>query len=417
MRLCFVRIRLVSMLVPVILPTCRAAAATPELALEAFASGLDRPVAIAHAGDGSGRVFVVEQEGRIRIHDGTQLLPDPFLDISGEVSCCGERGLLGLAFHPDYPDNGWFFVYYTDLAGDTVVERFGVSGGDSDLADASSGVTVLTVIQPASNHNGGHLAFGIDGMLYVALGDGGGAGDPFGNGQDPGSWLGSILRIEVDGDDFPEDDERTYGVPADNPFVGVPGAAEEIWVWGLRNPWRFSFDRLNGDLFIGDVGQGSSEEIDYQPASSSGGENWGWPCYEGSLSYDLRACGPASDYAFPILEYSHGEGCSVTAGIRYWGSAICSLRGTYLYGDYCSGTIWGAQRSGIGWTQQIVLSTALNISTFGEDEDGELYVAHHAGTVGAVYRIVDSAALDVVFCDGFESGGVAAWVESTGASP
>jgi len=252
------------------------------------------------------------------------------------------------------------------------------------------------------------LAFGPDGMLYLGLGDGGSGGDPGDRAQNLDVLLGKVLRIDPQGDDFPADPTRNYAIPPANPFVGVPGA-DEIWAYGVRNPWRFSFDRATGDLLIGDVGQNAWEEIDHQPSTSGGGENYGWRCYEGNHSYNLSGCGPPEDYVAPILEYPHSQGCSVTGGYRYRGTEFPNLYGTYLYGDYCTGTIWGATDDGGTWSSSPLLSSLLNISTFGEDEQGELYVADRVANVGGVYRIVDNSPTNDVFSDGFESGDASAW--------
>jgi glucose/arabinose dehydrogenase len=235
-------------------------AAQPAISLVPVAQGLGRIVAVTHAGDGSSRLFLTRQTGEILILEGGAVLPTPFLDISGLVSCCGERGLLSVAFHPDYAENGFFYVDYTDLAGDTVVARYSVSASDPDRADPASGRVILTQDQPFANHNGGQLQFGPDGRLFIALGDGGSADDPQGNGQNRGTLLGKLLRIDVDAGD-------PYAIPPDNPFVGDPGTRPEIWALGLRNPWRFSFDRVTGDLFVADVGQSSREEVDFEAAS------------------------------------------------------------------------------------------------------------------------------------------------------
>jgi glucose/arabinose dehydrogenase len=355
----------------------------PAIAFEAIATNLAKPVTIAHAGDGSGRLFIVLQEGQIVVHDGQGVLPRPFLDIRALVSCCGEQGLLGLAFHPGYTANGSFFVNYTDTTGATVVARYSVSAADPDRADPDSAVTVLTIQQPFSNHNGGQLKFGPDGYLYVGMGDGGSGGDPQNNAQNLGSLLGKMLRIDVDG-------AQPYAVPPDNPFVTKPGARPEIWALGLRNPWRFTFDRATGDLFIGDVGQDSWEEIDFQPASSSGGENYGWRLMEGTHCFNPAANCNSGTLTLPIAEYSHALGCSVTGGYRYRGQQIPELYGVYLYGDFCSGRVWGASQDGVGqWHTVELLDTAFLISTFGEDEAGELYLAHRPDNApGAVYRII-----------------------------
>ncbi|MBI3952289.1 MAG: PQQ-dependent sugar dehydrogenase [Acidobacteria bacterium] len=346
------------------------------VALERVAGGLNQPLLVTHAGDGSGRLFIVEQVGRIRIVKDGVLLPNPFLDIQSLVSCCGEQGLLGLAFHPRYAENGLFYINYTDTRGDTIVARYAVS----DNADGAStrGVERLIFIdQPYSNHNGGHLAFGPDGFLYIGTGDGGAAGDPQNNGQNVQSSLGKLLRIDVNSG-------SPYSIPLTNPFVGRPGM-DEIWAYGLRNPWRFSFDRETGDLYIGDVGQNKWEEVDFQPAGSAGGQDYGWKITEGFHCFSPPDNCNQTGLTLPIHEYSHEEGCSVTGGYVYRGSQIPNLVGTYVFGDYCSGTIWGLKRDASGqWTRTELLRTNLSISSFGEDEAGEVYVIDLRGDV---YRI------------------------------
>jgi glucose/arabinose dehydrogenase len=350
---------------------------------EPVVTGLSSPVDITHAGDGSGRLFIILQGGRIVIFDGVQILSPPFLDITSLVSSGGERGLLGAAFHPNYVGNGFFYVSYTDAAGDSVIARYSVSL-DPNRADPTSGVILLTIPQPFSNHNGGQLHFGPDGYLYIGIGDGGSGGDPQNNGQDLGTLLGKILRIDVDSG-FP------FAVPADNPFVGVGGAREEIWSYGLRNPWRFSFDRLTGDMFIGDVGQNSWEEVDFQPANSTGGENYGWRLMEGNSCFNPAINCNNGTLTLPILVYDHSVGCSVTGGYLYRGSKNPNLNGLYLYGDFCSGLIWGAQEDGLGgWNTTVLLDTNFSISTFGEDESGEIYFAHLSATDGTIYQVVQS---------------------------
>jgi len=382
-----------------------ASAGTPIVELAPLVGDLERPISITHAGDGSGRVFIVEKTGAIRIvgNLGT-LLPEPFLDLSGQISTGSEQGVLGLAFHPDYAANGLFFVHYTDLGGDTVVSRFSVST-DPDVADPNSELEILTTFQPYTNHNGGQIAFGPDGYLYIGLGDGGAGGDPGDRAQDAALLLGKILRIDIDNQDL----GLQYAIPPDNPFVGDPGVREEIWAVGLRNPWRFSFDRLTGDLFIGDVGQYEWEEIDFQPASSPGGENWGWRCYEGDVPFNTDGCGPVADYSFPILVYQHASGnCSVNGGYRYRGPNYPNLYGRYIFGDYCSGRIWAAGFDGAAWTADQVFDMTSYQSTFGEDEDGELLVAEYSDNA-TVYRIVDSSLIVEIFSDGFEGGHTDAW--------
>jgi glucose/arabinose dehydrogenase len=350
---------------------------------EPVVTGLSSPVDITHAGDGSGRLFITLQGGRVVIFDGVQILSPPFLDINSLVSSGGERGLLGAAFHPNYVGNGFFYVSYTDTAGDSVIARYSVSL-DPNRADPTSGVILLTIPQPFSNHNGGQLHFGPDGYLYIGIGDGGSGGDPQNNGQDLGTLLGKILRIDVDSG-FP------FTVPPDNPFVGVVGAREEIWSFGLRNPWRFSFDRLTGDMFIGDVGQNSWEEVDFQPANSTGGENYGWRLMEGNNCFNPAINCNNGTLTLPILVYDHSVGCSVTGGYLYRGSKNPNLNGLYLYGDFCSGLIWGAQEDGLGgWNTTVLLDTNFSISTFGEDESGEIYFAHLSATDGTIYQVVQS---------------------------
>jgi|SRR5690554_3446170 len=349
--------------------------------LESVASGFTRPLYVTHAGDGSGRLFVVEQGGIIWILQDGQRLETPFLDVTDRVSPearsggYSERGLLGLAFHPNYAENGVFFINYTDLNGTSITSRFTVSADDPNVADATSEQQLLVVEQPFANHNGGHLAFGPDGYLYVALGDGGSAGDPQNNAQNLSTLLGSILRLDVDVDEG-------YGIPEDNPFANDESARGEIWAWGLRNPWRFSFDRETGDLYIADVGQNEWEEVNFQPADSPGGENYGWRPYEGSQIYSGEQ--PASEPVMPIAEYSHSGtgGCSITGGYVYRGSAVPSLVGVYLYGDWCTGTIWSATPGEGGtWNAQVAMESGRNISSFGEDEAGELYVVDYDGEI------------------------------------
>lgn len=354
-----------------------------NLALETVVNGLQSPVFLTHAGDGSGRLFIVERAGTVRIFADGALLPALFLDIRDRVGSQGlEQGLLGLAFHPNYPANGRFFVYYTGSVGRSVLSRFQVTS-DPNLADAASEVVLLTVDQPAQNHNGGMIAFGPDGFLYVGLGDGGASNDRFGNGQNLGTMLGALLRLEVDVGD-------PYGVPGGNPFFNVPGARPELWAYGLRNPWRFSFDRASGDLYIADVGQNRFEEVHVQPAGSPGGENYGWPIMEGRHCFQSNDCS-ASGLQLPAMEYDHSQGCSITGGYVYRGAAFPALTGAYFYGDYCSGRIWALSRDIEGrWASHDMLDTELSISSFGEDEAGEVYVLDLNG--GTAYRLVDKGA-------------------------
>ena len=348
------------------------------LGLDPIASGLDRPLFLtAPAGD-TARLFVVEQTGSIRIIRNRTVLAAPFLDLTDSVSTGGERGLLGLAFAPDYAASGEFYVSYTRQDGNSVLARYRVSA-DPDLADPASGSPILGVAQPYSNHNGGMVAFGPDGYLYVGLGDGGSGGDPQGTGQDRSDLLGSILRLDVSGG-------GGYTIPADNPYATSASFRHELWNWGLRNPWRFSFDRRDGDLYIADVGQNAWEEVNVQPAGSAGGENYGWNLMEGDHCY-TSGCSQAG-LTLPVLEYGHNQGCSVTGGYVYRGPAVPTLVGHYIYADYCSGWVRSFRYQGGQATEQLdraELRPGGNITSFGEDARGELYVLTQGG---GVYRIV-----------------------------
>lgn len=342
-------------------------------------NGLRSPIGMAHAGDGSGRVFILEQSGAIRILKDEMLAPAPFLDIIANVSSEGnEQGLLGLAFHPRYTENGYFYVNYTRRPdGATVIARYQVSADDPDRADPNSEMELMVIEQPYANHNGGAVVFGPDGYLYLALGDGGAAGDPHNNGQSKDSLLGKILRVDVDGGE-------PYTVPADNPFAGG-GGAPEIWAYGLRNPWRIAFDRLTGDLFIADVGQNQWEEINHLPADAAGGANFGWNFFEASHPYQ-GALPPGISVIAPVAEYSHAEGgCSVTGGSVYRGQALPGWQGIYIYGDYCTGNVWGLLMDAAGnWQSRLQFTNVGRIASFGEDEAGEIYLLDR---MGAVYRL------------------------------
>ncbi|MGZ8635837.1 MAG: PQQ-dependent sugar dehydrogenase [Actinomycetota bacterium] len=354
-------------------------------ALLPVAEGLASPVLATAAGDGTGRLFVLEQVGRIRVLDGGRLLPEPFLDISERILAGGEQGLLGLAFHPGFASNGRFFVDYTDESGDTVIAEYGLAAGDADRADPASERVLLRIDQPFANHNGGGLAFGPDGFLYAGTGDGGSTGDPEGNGQRIDTLLGKLLRIDVDG----PADGRAYGIPPDNPLVGGVGARPEIWALGLRNPWRFSFDRETGDLWIGDVGQGRFEEIDHVPGGEAG-VNLGWNVTEGRACFAPPSGCDGSGLTPPVAVYGHDEGCSVTGGFVYRGSRWPDLVGAYVFSDYCSGTIWALAADRPGVDAAVLLESGRAISSFGEDEAGELYVTDLAG--GEVLRLVAPSA-------------------------
>jgi len=347
------------------------------LAVEVVAGGFSNPIHLtAPANDP--RLFVVEQSGRIRIIENGQVLVTPFLDITGRVQSGGERGLFSIAFHPQYHSNGFFYVSYTDDGGDSRIERYSVTG-DPSVADPNSAELILSVPQPFGNHNGGQIAFGSDGMLYIGLGDGGDGGDPQGNGQNTNTLLGSLLRIDVDGGD-------PYAIPLDNPFRGAPGA-DEIWGYGLRNPWRFSFDREANQLYVADVGQNDWEEINVvsvvQPEL-----NYGWNTMEGAHCFASDPC-DSSGLVLPALEYGHSDGCSVTGGYVYRGTAIPDIQGHYFYSDYCSGFLRSFRFSGgsVSDQRQWSVGGLGNVLSFGEDAGGELYVLSRNGNV---YRIVEA---------------------------
>jgi glucose/arabinose dehydrogenase len=367
-------------------PTATTAAEAPKVALALVAGGLSDPIGVTSSGDR--RLYVNERAGRIMAiePDGSSTL---FGDLSDRVIAGGERGLLGLAFHPDYEHNRRLFVDYTRAgagsdAGDTVIAELHASADGATLDSASERI-LLTVDQPAANHNGGQLAFGPDGYLYVALGDGGGGGDRFGNGQNADALLGSILRLDVDAKPATG---KLYAIPPDNPLAGGDGAPE-VWAKGVRNPWRFSFDRTTSQIWIADVGQGTYEEIDRAPAGS-GGLNYGWPILEGNHCYAADTCEPPPAYQPPITEYTHADGCSVTGGYVYRGTTQPALGGFYLFADYCSGNLWAIPADADAPTggtvaPQLLLATGLAISSFGEDAAGELYLADLNG--GVIYRV------------------------------
>lgn len=348
-----------------------------DIDVELFASGFDDPVDLQNAGDE--RLFVVEQGGAIRIlnTDGS-INPTPFLDIDPIVNSGGERGLLGLAFHPQYATNGYFYVYYIDTSNDTQISRFSVSSSNPDVADPGSELKMLDFDQPFTNHNGGSLQFGPDGMLYIGSGDGGSGGDPGNRAQNLGTLLGKMLRLDVD---LP----APY-IPADNPYVGsATGGLEEIWASGLRNPWRFSFDAETGDLWIADVGQGSREEINKTAPTTPSPVNYGWRCYEGNAPFNTSGCSAASSYTFPVAEYTHSGGrCSITGGYVYRGSDYPTLEGLYFFADICTGEIGTVDTSNnLSWE----LDTSQPWSSFGEDINNELYAVSLGG---GIYRIIDN---------------------------
>jgi glucose/arabinose dehydrogenase len=353
-----------------------------SLTLRLVAQGLSAPVFLTAPRSDSARLFVVEQGGRVRIIRNDTLTSEVFLDLRGRVSTGGEQGLLSIAFHPDYAANGYVFASYTNTQGDTRLVRFRVSA-DPESLDATSGDTILALDQPYANHNGGLIAFGPDGYLYVGLGDGGSGGDPQNHGQDLTTLLGSLLRLDVDG-------ALPYTVPGTNPFVGHATARPEIWAYGLRNPWRFSFDRVAHDLYIADVGQGTREEVSVQPAASAGGENYGWRIMEGSTCYGGGGCNPAG-LVLPVVDYENGaDGCAVTGGYVYRGPALPAFAGLYFYADYCSAWIRSFRYSNgqiqDHWDWSGRLTPLGSVSSFGEDARGELYVVAHNGRVWRLVR-------------------------------
>ena len=381
----------VSSAAPTVSPTPSTSAAPATLpppatavALELVAEDLASPLFAGHAGDGSGRLFVLEQAGRVRVVRDGRVLPEPFLDISGRISSGGERGLLGIAFAPTFADDGRFFVDYTDRDGDTAVSEFRAPDPAADRADPDSERVLLRIDQPFANHNGGALATGPDGLLWIATGDGGSGGDPLDNGQRLDTLLGKLLRI----DPRPAGG-APYGIPADNPFVGQAGARAEIWAYGLRNPWRFSFDRATGDLWIGDVGQNTIEEVDRWPAGSPAGPNFGWRLMEASACFNPAEGCSRDGLVASVAEYRHGPGCSITGGHVYRGTAVAGLAGTYLYADFCSGTIWGLEATAERPTPRVLLESGISVASFGEDEAGELYIVDLTG--GRLLRVVEAS--------------------------
>jgi len=383
-----------ALLAAALLPAAPAAAAVAPVLV---VSGLSAPLRVAAPAGDFERLFVVEQGGRIRVVKNGVLLGTSFLDLSARISAGGERGLLGLAFHPEYYRNGRFFVNYTDPSGNTVVSEFGLSS-NPDVANAGSERVLLRQAQPSSNHNGGHLAFSpIDGALTLGFGDGGGNGDPQNLAQGDGSWLGKLLRIDVDA----RDPGKEYAVPADNPYAGRTSPLPEIWAKGLRNPWCFSFDRLTGDLWIGDVGQGAWEEVDFQPASSAGGENYGWRRMEGAHCYNPATGCLVPGLTLPIVEYAHGSSpqrCSVTGGVVSRGASVPEIAGRYLFADYCSGEIFSVRRLGNAATDARNHAgewvpaggrTIASVTDIGEDARGDVYVTDPAG--GEVFRLATTS--------------------------
>ena len=353
-----------------------------------FTSDISSPLAVRHAGDGSERLFIMHQGGIVKIWDGTQLLSTPFLDVSSKISAGGERGLLGIDFDPNFSINGYFYVSYTvngDNLGDSVVERYQVSPENPNLADFASGVVLMRVEQLASNHNGGDIHFGPDGYLYFGIGDGGPQGDPGNVAQNKSLLLGKMLRIDVNPDilfkNSMEVDKRcgleaqSYYVPDSNPFVDEQNSCGEIWAYGFRNPWRWSFDRQTGDLIIGDVGQSSREEISFQSANSLGGEHYGWNCREGDTDYITGVCENGDAYVEPVISHTHNTEnyCSITGGYMYRGP-ITELQGLYVYSDWCKGDVNFATPSSTPWSVETFNNQGFGITSFGEDELGNIYM-------------------------------------------
>ena len=389
-----------SILIPAILSATARAGQTP-LTTTRIATGLTSPIYVTHLAGDYDRLFIVEQCGRVKIFKNGAVQSQLFLDLSTKVSCSGERGLLGLAFHPEYDGdaNKQFFVNYTDTIGRTVVARYSVSS-NPDVADTTEEI-LIRIDQPFANHNGGWIDFGVDGYLYVATGDGGDGNDPGNRAQTiTDQLLGKILRIDVDGDDFPGDALRNYAIPSGNPFVGVTGD-DEIWAYGLRNPWRCSFDRQTHDLYIGDVGQDALEEVDFQPAADAGGRNYGWRCMEGTDCTGLTGCTcDDPSLTFPIHEYSHsGFQNSITGGYVYRGCTIPDLQGTYFFADFGRNRIWSLRYDGAAVSEFQERTTELeppvgsiaSVSSFGEDAYGELYITDLFG--GEVFKLVPDVAI------------------------
>jgi len=381
---------------PLLIACVNVCSAQIDLDYELVQSGFTQPVSMAHAGDGSNRMFVAERAGIIKIIDDLSTgntLPTPFLNIASLVQDSGgEQGLLGLAFHPDYATNGYFYVNYIYDPGAgpdrTRIARYEVSSGDPNAANPASALLLLEYDQDFSNHNGGDLHFGpLDGYLYIASGDGGGGNDPNNRAQNKQSYLGKLLRIDVDGDDYPSDPDRNYAIPESNPFAGSSSTYEEIFSLGLRNPWRFSFDCLTADLYIADVGQSAREEINFRKAGETGGENFGWDCREGLISSSGTCNGdPLTD---PVFDYVRTQGRSVTGGYVYRGTQYPDMFGTYIFADYAKAGLWALEQNNGVWVDSFYVHSNRNgISCFGEAEDKELYFADLDD--GTIYHLIDS---------------------------
>jgi hypothetical protein len=358
----------------------------PALTTTLVVRGLSSPLDFQVPPGDRARAFVVEQTGRIRIVRGGAVVATPFLDVASRISTGGERGLLGLAFHPQYASNGRFFVNYTDRNGDTHISEFRAQPPSADTVDPGTERQLLFVAQPFANHNGGRLAFGADGMLYAGLGDGGSGGDPLGNGQNLSTALGKLLRMDVD-------HGSPFAVPSDNPFLARAGAFPAIWAYGLRNPWRFAFDRANDDLYIADVGQDAVEEVDFAPAPRRGGEDYGWNVMEGSRCFQPASGCSQAGLTLPVLEYTHADGCSITGGVVYRGCRLPGYAGTYFYSDFCTAFVRSFRMVGgqvtdrRDWTA--ALGKGLNAPVgYGVDDEGEVYIVDQDGEV---YKIVPAS--------------------------
>lgn len=352
------------------------------LKLTQFASGKSTIADIGSAGDN--RLFIVQQNGVIHILRPNGIYDaKPFLNLTDRVGYASdsERGLLGIAFHPQFATNGYFYLDYTNKQGHTHVSRFRVKQDSADVGDPTSEVVLLVVNQPFANHNGGQIAFGHDDYLYVSLGDGGAGADPQNNGQNKKALLGKLLRIDVNR----TENGKNYAIPPDNPFVGNPDFAPEIWAWGLRNAWRFSFDRATNDMWIADVGQDKFEEVNFQPAASKGGENYGWRCYEASANFNINGCSAKTNYVFPVFEYPHNNntgGCSITGGFVYRGKLWEKMKGYYFFADYCTGNVWATKRKTDGTFETASFGKlGKDYSTFGQDADGEILIAEYGGKI------------------------------------
>ena len=382
----------------------------PIISFQSLQSGLNSPVDIVNAADGSNRIFIVQQTGIVRIWQNGILNPSAFLNISAVTLNSGEQGLLSMAFHPDYENNRYFFVYYNNLAGAVTIARYRTDIGNPNHADSTTGVILMTITKPFTNHNGGKLNFGPDGNLYFATGDGGNGGDPFNNSQNGNSLLGKMIRINVDNFSTPP----YYTIPVTNPYVSDPNISDEIWSLGLRNPWRWSFDRQTNDMWIADVGQNLWEEIDFRPANATGGINYGWRCYEANHAYNTTGCLPQANYQSPVFEYPHNNttgGFSVTGGLVYRGNEFPFLQGYYICADYVSGKGWLIKQNGGGGFTSTMQTFITNIVGFGDAEDGTLYAVTLSGTFYKV-NAVNPIPLKLISFNGKNKNGTASlrWI-------